>query len=102
MALRVNMGTLADVPPGKILEKKIMARRVAVVNENGNLFGIESDCKHMRASLAKGKITDGIVTCPWHGWKYDLKTGNCLTVDKFQLKKYEIEIEDDQIFLLLP
>lgn len=96
------MGTLSEIPPGQMLEKRILARRVAVVNDNGHLFGIESECKHMMASLAKGKINDGVVTCPWHGWKYELETGRCLTKDKFTLKKYEIEINEDEVFLIIP
>lgn len=95
------MGQLDQIKPGCIVEKSIMARRVAVVNYNGELFGIESDCKHMRASLATGKISDGQVTCKWHGWKYDLKSGNCLTVDGFSLKKYQIEVDNGEVFLIL-
>lgn len=95
------MGTLSEIPPGGMLEKRIFSRRVAVVNDNGRLFGIESECKHMKASLAKGKIVDGVVTCPWHGWKYELGTGRCLTVEKFVLKRYEIEVHENEVFLIL-
>lgn len=93
------MGKLSDLPPGRVLEKSIMARRVAVFNDNGILYGIESDCKHMRASLATGKVEHGIVTCKWHGWKYELLSGKCLTVDKVKLKRYEVSVENDDIFV---
>ncbi|MDF1543530.1 MAG: Rieske 2Fe-2S domain-containing protein [bacterium] len=102
MSQKIKMGVLADVPPGAILEKRIMARRVAVFNDSGRLIGMESDCKHMHASLAKGDISNGTVTCPWHSWKYDLASGKCLTVDKFSLKKYDLEIEGETIYLVLP
>lgn len=95
------MGKLSEVPSGTILEKKILAKRIAVINDNGNLVGIESDCKHMRASLATGGVKDGVLTCKWHGWKYSIESGECLTVDGFKLKKYEIEVEGDDIFVLL-
>ena len=102
MAQRIKMGKLSDVSPGTILEKRVLARRIAVINDNGNLIGIESDCKHMKASLAKGQVVDGTITCPWHSWKYDLSSGRCLTVDKFSLKKYDLEVVDEVIYLLLP
>ncbi|MBD3257921.1 Rieske 2Fe-2S domain-containing protein [candidate division GN15 bacterium] len=96
---RIKMGTLADVPPGKMLEKRIMARRVAVYNDHGTLYGLESDCKHMRASLTTGTVEDGVVTCKWHKWKYDLKTGECLTVKGVKLRLYDVEVEDDGVYV---
>ncbi len=101
MANRIRMAKLSDLPPGKIIEKRILARRIAVVNDNGKLYGIESDCKHMRASLAKGTIADGVITCRWHGWRYGLADGVCLTHPEFSLKRFEIEIDGDDIYLIM-
>lgn len=95
------MGKLSDLPPGQAREKMIMARRIAVFNEGGKLYGVESDCKHMRASLAKGGVRNGILTCNWHGWQYDLRTGECLTTKGFRLKLYAVEVEEDKIYLIL-
>lgn len=96
---RIKMGKVSELLPGSSLEKRILARRVAVFNVDGELFGIESDCKHMKASLKKGKVDGLVVTCPWHSWKYNLKTGQCLTVDKFRLKTYQVEVENGDIFV---
>lgn len=100
MAKRILMGKLSELPPGQALEKRILARRIAVFNENGTLYGVESDCKHMRASLAKGGVENGVLTCNWHGWKYDLHTGECLTTKGFRLKLYPVEVERDDIYLI--
>lgn len=96
---KIRMGTLDELRPGRILEKKILARRIAVINVDGTLHGIEADCKHMRASLTTGKISDGIITCKWHGWQYRLDTGECLTVPGVSLKRYEITTEDGVIYV---
>ena len=96
---RIKMGKVSELPAGSSLEKRILARRVAVFNVDGELFGIESDCKHMKASLQKGKVEGLVVTCPWHSWKYDLKTGQCLTVDKFKLRTYLVKVENGDIFV---
>ena len=92
------MGRLSDLPPGGVIEKRIMARRVAVFNHEGCLYGIESDCKHMRASLANGEVADGVVKCKWHGWRYELETGNCLDLEGARLKRYEVEVVDGDVF----
>ena len=98
---RIKMGKLNDLSPGKSIEKRIMARRIAVFNVGGKLYGIESDCKHMKASLQSGKVENEIVTCPWHSWQYDIKTGQCLTVDKFKLRTYEVEVDGDDVYIKL-
>lgn len=95
------MGKLSELPPGGVLEKTILARRIAVFNYEGKLYGIEADCRHMRASLATGKIENGILTCKWHSWKYRLDSGECITNKVNKLKRYEVLIEGDDIFLKL-
>lgn len=95
------MCKLSELSPGTSIEKRIMARRIAVFNVDGKLYGLESDCKHMKASLQKGRVQNEIVTCPWHHWQYEIKTGRCLTVDKFQLKTYAVEVEGDDVYLIL-
>lgn len=96
---KIKMGRVSDLPPGAVLEKSIVARRVAVFNVGGRLYGIESDCKHMRASLSTGEVKDGQIKCKWHGWRYDLESGECLTVSKTRLKTYAVTVEDDVIFV---
>ncbi len=72
-----------------------------IVNDDGNLYAVEGDCKHMKASLTGGEIRDGIVTCAMHGWRYRLDNGECLTDPAFRLKTYIIEIENDDIYVVL-
>ena len=95
------MCKIIELPPGKSVEKKILARRVAVFNDKGTLYGIEADCKHMKASLCTGKVENGTITCKWHHWKYDLKSGKCLNIKNIKLKRYEIEINGEDIYLIL-
>lgn len=95
------MGRVSDLPPGRTLEKRILARRVMVVNDAGRLYAVEGDCKHMKATLAGGRVEDGVVTCRMHGWRYDLETGECLTEPGFRLKTYPVEMEDDEIYVVV-
>lgn len=98
---RIKMCHIDKLPPGHSIVKRIMARRIAVFNDSGKIYGIEGDCKHMKATLEGSKIEDGVITCRWHHWKYDLKTGKCLNIDKIKLKKYETELSDGFIYILL-
>ena len=58
---------------GKVVE--VNGEEVAVLNDNGKFFAIENACAHMQGPLGEGSCENGNVTCPWHSWSYDLKTG---------------------------
>ncbi|PWB68793.1 hypothetical protein C3F09_11005 [candidate division GN15 bacterium] len=101
MSQRIKMCQVNELPAGRVVEKRIMARRVAVFNDRGTFYAIESDCKHMKASLAAGEVAEGVVTCRWHQWKYDLRTGECLGRPGMRLRTYPVEIVDDTIILVV-
>jgi nitrite reductase/ring-hydroxylating ferredoxin subunit len=72
MAGETRVGPASELPPGRVTG----AGRYAVGNAAGNLFAVSRRCRHLRADLAGGSIDDdGCLVCPWHGAKYDVKTG---------------------------
>ena len=97
---KIKFGKCSQIKPGESVEKRILARRIAIFNDNGNFYAIEADCKHMKAPLTTGDAKDGIITCKWHQWKYELHTGKCLTHPGMDLRKFEIEIEDDDLYVI--
>lgn len=98
---KIRMGHVDELPVGSTLTKRVMARRLMVVNDNGRLFGIDGDCRHMKASLADGTIKDGFLTCKKHNWKYDLNNGDCERDNQLPLKTYRVELINDEIYLFL-
>lgn len=73
MAAEVEVGPITDLTPGTVMG----AGRYAVGNSQGELFAVTRRCRHLYADLAGGSIdSDGCLVCPWHGSKYDVKTGH--------------------------
>jgi nitrite reductase/ring-hydroxylating ferredoxin subunit len=90
---------------------KLEGRSIGVFNIHGEFFALRNNCPHQGAELCKGEIQgimlpsepgeyaygrDGeIVRCPWHGWEFDIKTGESV-FDPFQchVKTYEVEVVD--------
>ena len=97
---KVKFCKIEELPEGKSIDKKVLARKIVVFNDNGKISAMESECKHMKAPLNMAEAVDGVVTCNWHDWKYDIKSGKCLTHENMDLKKFEIEISDGWIFIL--
>ena len=75
---------------------------IAIFRHGGLLYAIDGSCVHQGGPLAKGRLVDGTVVCPWHGWQYDLSTGNHSPTCKPMLRTYEIHESDGIIEIDLP
>ncbi len=98
---KILVGKTSEIPVGKLHKVSIDGKEVLVVNVGGNYFAMDDTCTHSGASLSEGELEGSIVTCGWHGAKFDCKTGK---LEKFpakinDLKSYNVLIESDDIFI---
>ena len=63
---------------------------------------IDDECPHAGGSLASGEIDDNIVTCPWHQWAFDLRTGRSTHSGQARVRCYPAEIRDGVVWVELP
>ena len=97
--MKIRVCRSDDLKEGGIKSAKVLARTVIVVRLNRELYGLEGDCKHMKASLATGKIEGEIIVCPMHGWRYNITTGDCINEPWARLKMYRAWDEEGSIFV---
>ena len=88
-----------DIPVGGSKSIRILARRIAVFNLDGDFYAIEADCKHMKANLSTGEINGMVIACPVHGWRYDIPTGECLDEQWAKLKTFAVFVENGYIWV---
>lgn len=94
----VRVGSVDDLKGKTMKSYRIFGRIIAVLKkEDGCFEAVEATCKHQGADLTTGEMSGWTVTCPRHGWKYDLETGHCLNHDSLPLKRYDVRIEGDDI-----
>ena len=91
-----------DLPPGSAHCVETAAGEVAIFNVEGELLALEARCLHKGGNLADGLVTDGIVTCPLHWWRYNLHTGERLGAPDLRLTRYPVRRTNDRIELLVP
>lgn len=82
-----------DDPP---IVVEVNGRWVAIYNIGGEYFAIEDACTHDGNPLADGMVEDGIVTCPRHGAKFNIKTGKCLSIYP-DVAVYHVRVVGDDI-----
>ena len=72
---------------------------LALFNVGGKIYAMDNTCPHRGGPLGEGSVEDGLVTCPWHAWSFDVKTGECKTAPGTQQKTYPAKVESGDIFV---
>jgi nitrite reductase (NADH) small subunit/3-phenylpropionate/trans-cinnamate dioxygenase ferredoxin subunit len=75
MAEYVKVASVRDLPPGSGMTVEVGGKPVAVFNCDGAFFAIDDTCPHQGGPLGEGEVEGMVVTCPWHEWRYDVRTG---------------------------
>ncbi|MBI1338406.1 MAG: nitrite reductase small subunit NirD [Phycisphaera sp.] len=76
-------------------------RPLAVFRHNGEVIVMDDTCPHAGGSLSAGRI-DGesrCVLCPWHGWPFELATGQCPDNPTYRVQHYEVKVEDHRVYV---
>jgi nitrite reductase/ring-hydroxylating ferredoxin subunit/multimeric flavodoxin WrbA len=72
---------------------------IAVFNINGSFYAISNSCIHKGGPLSNGFLDEDIVTCPWHGWKYSVKTGKSAHEGGDSVNSYDVKIAGNKIYV---
>lgn len=82
------------------LEDKGMA--LGLYSIDGKFYAMDGTCSHVGGPLGEGDLDGNVVSCPWHGWTFDVMTGRCLIRPGVKLATYEVKIEGEDILVNLP
>lgn len=74
----IDLGPLADFPEGTPVLRKSGADRFVCVRRDGAVHALDDRCPHQGYPLSQGCVSEGVLTCEWHNWKFDLQSGDCL------------------------
>jgi len=107
---RYAVATVGEIPPGRRKIVQVAGRSIGVLNIHGEFFALRNRCPHQGGPLCDGNliglvlssrpseysyVRDGeILRCPWHGWEFDVKTGQSwFDPTKVRVKQYEVYVE---------
>ncbi|MCS6859700.1 MAG: non-heme iron oxygenase ferredoxin subunit [Abditibacteriales bacterium] len=99
MAEFVKVATTDQLPPGQGMTVQVKGEYVALFNVDGAFYAIDDTCPHAGGPLGQGTLEDCIVTCPWHGWRFNVTTGVSPVVSSIAVKKYEVKVEGNEVFV---
>ena len=99
MAEFVRVARTKEIPSGAGRMFEVNGRQVAVFNVGGRFHAIDHRCAHQQGPLAEGDLEGCVVTCPWHGWTYDVTTGQSPDDPDARVGRYDTKVEKGELLI---
>ncbi len=77
----------------------VYGRSVALFKIGGRYFAIANACLHRGGPLGEGQVKGHEVTCPWHGWKFNVEDGSFSVIPTLRVKTYKVEQNGEGVFI---
>ncbi len=113
-ARQAHIAALSDLPAGERRLLEVNGKSIGVFNTGRQIVAVLNICPHAFAPICRGKLSgttlpsqageftwgrdNEILRCPWHGWEFDLHSGQCLT-DRRRLKRFPVHIRAGEIYV---
>lgn len=98
----VTVAQVHDIPPGTGRTVDVRGVWIALFNVDGTFYAIDNACPHAGGPLGEGKLNGTIIECPWHGWKFNVDSGERVGNSNFQIPCCEVRVVDNYIQIALP
>lgn len=97
----IDIAAAADCPPGAVIERVVDDRIVALASVDGRWHAIDGLCPHQGGPLGQGSLCSGVLTCPWHGWQFDVASGRHRLSATVRQTVHEVREERGRVFVRL-
>jgi nitrite reductase (NADH) small subunit len=98
----VRIGSATELPaPGEAREFECGAHTICVANMDGTYAAVDNVCPHRGGPLGQGLVEGAKIVCPWHGWEFDLATGNNPFTPNLSVAAYDLKVDGDAVYARL-
>ncbi len=90
-----------DIPLGSGVISEVQGRSIAIFNVAGKFYAIGNHCPHRGGPLGEGELKGPVVTCPWHGWTFNVVTGMHPENQRIKVPVYPVQLSGDEVWIQL-
>jgi ferredoxin-NADP reductase/nitrite reductase/ring-hydroxylating ferredoxin subunit len=103
MTESIRVGSAAEIPPGSVRLVEAKGNRIALFNVDGRFHAIDDTCSHQGGPLSEGTLDGPVVTCPWHGARFDVTTGAVLKGPaRHPVAAYPVRVSGSDLLVQIP
>ena len=95
----VRVASADQVPPGTGTVVEANGRTLALFNVDGTFYALDNTCLHRGGPVGEGDLDGTIVTCPWHGFQYDVTTGRNVFDPEVGLQSFPVRVADGDVLV---
>jgi nitrite reductase (NADH) small subunit len=95
----IQIAAISECPPGSALELIAGERVIALFNIEGEFYALDGICPHQGGPLGEGSLAGCIVTCPWHGWQFDVRDGQNQLNARIRQPTLPVRIDGDAVLV---
>jgi len=97
MAEFVKVANLSDVAQGTAKAVDFNGQLIALFNVDGTIYALDNSCLHQGGPLGEGLLEGDVVTCPWHMWDYNVRTGEKVGNPTLKVETFPVQVEGNDI-----
>lgn len=95
----VIAANIKDLKDNNIKAVKVKDKSIILIKKGENVYALSNKCPHMGCPLSSGTIMDSFISCPCHGWRFDIETGFYINSKDYSLISYTVKIENGNVFV---
>ena len=95
----VKAATSSSMKDGEARTVAVNGKEIALYRVNGNFYATDNACPHKGGPLGEGFLDGTVVTCPWHGWKFNIETGVSPVVSTAKVATMKTKVEGDDVLV---
>lgn len=99
MASLVKVAQRDEIADGTGKTVEVGGKKIALFNVKGAFYAIDNTCLHRGGPLGEGELDGTTVTCPWHGWEYDVTSGANLDEPTKVVACFRVQLDGDEILI---
>lgn len=99
MTVFVRVVRAGEIPPGSGRVAVVQGHPVALFNVGGTFYAVSNVCLHRGGPIGEGTLDGAVVTCPLHGWEYDVRTGTNLANPAACLRTFPVRVDGDEVWV---
>ena len=97
---RHEIARTGELVEGKGMRAQVPGVELAIFRVGDGFRAYRNLCPHAAAPICGGPVAGTVLRCPWHGWEFDLRTGEHLSNPAVRLQSYPVEVVGDRLFVL--